>query len=124
VMAEVEPAEMAEAAGDWAVEAVPETVPEAGMVHVDDEDGPTPDEDAAMAAWADKAEADVMAQLEADEQAVPGSAMAFDETVLRDLVRDLIREELQGALGERITRNVRKLVRAELNRALAVHDFE
>ena len=119
--------ELAEAAGDWAVDAVPEAVPEimpeAGMVHVDAEDAPTPDEDAAMAAWADKAEADVMAQLEADDEVLPGSAVSFDEAVLRDLVRDLIREELQGALGERITRNVRKLVRAELNRALAVHDF-
>jgi hypothetical protein len=48
----------------------------------------------------------------------------FDETVLRDLVRDLIREELSGALGERITRNVRKLVRAEINRALTARDFD
>ena len=39
-------------------------------------------------------------------------------------VRDIIREELQGALGERITRNVRKLVRAEIARAMAVRDFE
>jgi hypothetical protein len=120
VMAAVEPAEVAEVAGDWAAEAVPE----AGMVHLDDDDAPTPDEEAAMAAWADKAEADVMARLEADEQAAAGGATTFDETVLRDVVRDLIREELQGALGERITRNVRKLVRAELNRALAVHDLE
>lgn len=48
----------------------------------------------------------------------------FDEAVLRDLVRDLIREELGGTLGERITRNVRKLVRAEINRALTARDFE
>lgn len=48
----------------------------------------------------------------------------FDEEMLRELVRDLIRQELQGALGQRITRNVRKLVRAEINRALAVRDFE
>ncbi len=48
----------------------------------------------------------------------------FDETVLRDLVRDLIREELSGTLGERITRNVRKLVRAEINRALTARDFD
>jgi hypothetical protein len=49
---------------------------------------------------------------------------APDEAHLRDLVRDIIREELQGSLGERITRNVRKLVRAEINRALATRDFE
>jgi hypothetical protein len=36
----------------------------------------------------------------------------------------MIREELQGALGERITRNVRKLVRAEINRALIARDLD
>ena len=50
--------------------------------------------------------------------------MRFDEAVLRDLVRDLIREELQGSLGERIMRNVRKLVRVEVARALSLHDFD
>jgi hypothetical protein len=80
-------------------------------------------EDAAMQTWADEAEAEVVASLQADERVFP-QGMTFDEEVLRDLVRDLIREELQGALGERITRNVRKLVRSELNRALAVTDFE
>lgn len=48
----------------------------------------------------------------------------FDEAVLRDLVRDLIREELSGTLGERITRNVRKLVRAEINRAMTARNFD
>lgn len=47
----------------------------------------------------------------------------LDEEILRDLVRDIIREELQGGLGQRITRNVRKLVRAEINLALAGRDF-
>ena len=80
-------------------------------------------QEAAMQSWADEAEAEVVASLQADERVFP-QGMAFDEEVLRDLVRDLIREELQGALGERITRNVRKLVRSELNRVLAVTDFE
>jgi hypothetical protein len=80
-------------------------------------------DDDAMQAWADEAEAEVMANLQADAQVFPQS-MTFDEQVLRDLVRDLIREELQGAFGERITRNVRKLVRAELNRVTAVTDTE
>jgi hypothetical protein len=31
---------------------------------------------------------------------------------------------LQGELGERITRNVRKLVRAEINRALMARDLD
>jgi cell pole-organizing protein PopZ len=47
----------------------------------------------------------------------------LDEEMLRDLVAELVREELQGALGERITRNVRKLVRAEVQRALATRDL-
>lgn len=48
----------------------------------------------------------------------------FDEEMLRDLVSEFVRKELQGELGERITRNVRKLVRREINRALAARDFE
>jgi len=48
----------------------------------------------------------------------------LDEAMLRELVSDIVRQELQGALGERITRNVRKLVRREIHRALAAHDLE
>ena len=48
---------------------------------------------------------------------------SIDEMLLRDLIRDVLREELQGELGERITRNVRKLVRAELARALTARDL-
>ena len=48
---------------------------------------------------------------------------SLDEVLLRDLIRDVLREELQGELGERITRNVRKLVRAELARALTARDL-
>lgn len=48
----------------------------------------------------------------------------LDEDTLRPLVANLIREELQGELGERITRNVRKLVRREILRALAARDAE
>jgi hypothetical protein len=48
----------------------------------------------------------------------------LDEAALQEIVRQMIREELQGALGERITRNVRKLVRAEINRALIARDLD
>ena len=48
----------------------------------------------------------------------------LDENALRDIVRETVREELQGALGERITRNVRKLIRREIHRALAVQELE
>lgn len=128
------------AAGDWAVES---------PVH--DADGaeeamPDMQEPAETVAdvveppltgqgWADAAEAEIRRELEAEAVAVEESVFArfdaadhddraFDEEMLRDLVRDIIREELQGALGERITRNVRKLVRSEIARALAVRDFE
>ncbi|MGR3466367.1 MAG: hypothetical protein ACU0CI_00690 [Shimia sp.] len=46
-----------------------------------------------------------------------------DEGSLRDLVAEIVREELQGELGERITRNVRKLVRREIHRAMASKDL-
>ncbi|MDR7125585.1 hypothetical protein [Pseudotabrizicola sp. 4114] len=82
--------------------------------------------------WADEAEAAVRADLaqETEDEVISGlydaqaGGMVFDEEVLRDLVRDLIREELSGTLGERITRNVRKLVRAEIARAMALREFE
>ncbi len=48
----------------------------------------------------------------------------LDEGMLRDMVRALILEELGGAMGEKITRNVRKLVRAEIARALTVRDLD
>ncbi|WP_339693332.1 hypothetical protein [Celeribacter baekdonensis] len=48
----------------------------------------------------------------------------MDEEALRELVAQVIREELQGAMGERITRNVRRLVRREVQRALTLREFE
>lgn len=53
-----------------------------------------------------------------------GSALEIDEETLRQMVVDIVRQELQGALGERITRNVRKLVRREIHRMLISQDFE
>jgi len=47
----------------------------------------------------------------------------MDEDALREMVTDIVRQELQGALGERITRNVRKLVHREIQRALAARDL-
>ena len=48
----------------------------------------------------------------------------IDEDMLRELVADIVRSELQGDLGERITRNVRKLVRREIHRALAAQSLD
>lgn len=48
----------------------------------------------------------------------------IDMEMLRELIVQVLREELQGPLGERITRNVRKLVRQEIARALESQKFE
>jgi len=48
----------------------------------------------------------------------------IDEETLREIVADVVREELQGVLGQRITRNVRKMVRREIRLALAVEDLD
>ncbi|WP_323803593.1 hypothetical protein [Sulfitobacter litoralis] len=59
-----------------------------------------------------------------DDAAPFGTDEYLDEEMLRDLVSEIVRSELQGALGERITRNVRKLVRREIHRALTSQDLE
>ncbi|SFR45767.1 hypothetical protein SAMN04488005_2175 [Yoonia tamlensis] len=56
-----------------------------------------------------------------DEQEVADDdapAVGIDEDALRELVVEIVHQELSGELGERITRNVRKLVRREINRVL------
>ncbi|WP_168732901.1 hypothetical protein [Aliigemmobacter aestuarii] len=107
-----------------------------------------PDPAPADAAMADRAEAEAIAAIAAmevvddleqatmarlaeeaaDAEAEVGLFDAedgvMDEEALREVVRDIIRDELQGSLGERITRNVRKLVRAEVARALAAREFD
>lgn len=63
----------------------------------------------------------------AELQTLPASdpsAIEIDEDTLRQMVVDIVRQELQGALGERITRNVRKLVRREIHRMLISQDFD
>lgn len=78
-----------------------------------------------------EAEAAAYAEASVEEAIAPeledfdaDDAEILDEAMLRELVSDIVRQELQGALGERITRNVRKLVRREIHRALAAHDLE
>lgn len=64
-------------------------------------------------------------------------AQVLDEDALHELVADIVRaelkgplvakivqEELQGDLGERITRNVRKMVRREIQRALTARELD
>ena len=46
--------------------------------------------------------------------------LEIDEAMLSQLVAHIVRRELQGELGEKITRAIRKLVRAEVARELAL----
>jgi hypothetical protein len=48
-----------------------------------------------------------------------GGTSAIDQDILREMIAEVVREELQGEMGERITRNIRKLVRREINNALS-----
>ncbi|WP_101065439.1 hypothetical protein [Roseovarius salinarum] len=78
----------------------------------------------------ENAHADDHADMGADDDETSDNWVAdqqdavLDEDALRELVSQIVREELQGTLGERITRNVRKLVRREIHRALASQELE
>jgi hypothetical protein len=51
----------------------------------------------------------------------PGSAVEapiLDEQSLRGMINTIVREELEGELGERINRNLRKLIRREITQIL------
>ncbi|WP_170475929.1 hypothetical protein [Ruegeria arenilitoris] len=50
---------------------------------------------------------------------VEEGSKALDEDVLSELVAQIVRQELQGKLGEGITRNIRKMVRREINKVIA-----
>ncbi|MEM8849609.1 MAG: hypothetical protein AAGE03_06185 [Pseudomonadota bacterium] len=61
----------------------------------------------------------------ADIGDVAGSnAISLDDEGFRDLIADIVRQELAGELGERITRNVRKLVRREIRQLLSSDEFD
>jgi hypothetical protein len=108
-----EDAELAEPEPDFAAE--PELTAEPAF---DAEPEPEPDLDDR---WADPhlaRDIDPEADLFAETDSV------IDEDMLRDLIADIVRRELQGTLGERITRNVRKLVRREIHRALSARELD
>lgn len=107
--------------------------PEAAAEDVVYEDDMAPEE--ALAGLAGRIEADLRDRLpeQIEAEVMPQEALGdfseddaveLDEAILRDMVADIVRQELQGALGERITRNVRKLVRREIHRALAAHELD
>lgn len=92
-----------------------------GRVHEDAGNGREPEEDAAAATVG---EAEVSSPGEAADAGGGGGALEIDEETLREMVAAIVREELIGELGDRITRNVRKLVRREINRILASRELE
>ena len=61
--------------------------------------------------------------MDTDTSSEAGPIAAIDQDALRALVVDIVHDELSGALGERITRNVRKLVRREINRVLTSREM-
>jgi hypothetical protein len=62
--------------------------------------------------------------IETINDAVTSSVMSgLDDEALRRLVAEIVHDELSGELGERITRNVRKLVRREINRVLTSREM-
>ena len=50
--------------------------------------------------------------------------LAMDEEALRQLVVDVVHQELQGVLGQRITRNLRRMMRREIQRAFVARDLD
>lgn len=48
----------------------------------------------------------------------------LDEEALRRMVSEIVREELQGALGERLTRKLQRRVRREIDKALLSRQSE
>lgn len=54
-----------------------------------------------------------------DAPARLAGAPLLDEEALRGVINTIVREELQGELGDRISRNLRKLIRQELSQIAA-----
>lgn len=76
-----------------------------------------------IAAIDDKQIEEAVAPSPKAELAALSNALEGDDA-LRDLIAEIVRQELAGELGERITRNVRKLVRREIRQMLASDEFD
>ncbi|MFK5996977.1 MAG: hypothetical protein QM492_02585, partial [Rhodobacterales bacterium] len=86
----------------------------------------TPDKEAEEISLPETEDDDEAALHNGSDAGAPESAVKkfVDEDILREIVCEMVRAELQGDLGGRITRNVRKLVRREIHYALAARDFK
>ena len=112
----------------------PKEHPKANFIHIEDDEDVRRDYGDQTIAQPDKDDAEIDATVLGTAEAEEALEAAlsddtdedayFDEDAIRDMVRDIVREELQGVLGERITRNVRKLVRREIHRALTSNELE
>lgn len=100
-MARLEAALLAE---DRRYETAPPAEEEAPFLHAED--------------TAEPADPFPWAQEPDEPEAEAAEEIRRDEDILRALIRDVLREELQGEMGLRVTRNLQKLVRAEVARAL------
>lgn len=83
----------------------------------DDQDGDQPDLDGDVEDLGEATSPFTFPETDAEDG-------VLDEETLRDIIAEVVRQELQGALGQRITRNVRKMVRREVRMALAAEDLE
>ena len=110
----------AEAAEGTEAEPMPEMadLPATGETAAGSGDAP---ETVAEAPAETAAEATTEPAAETDEDALADTIL--DEEDLRQFVALIVREELRGQLGERITQQVRKLVRAEIAKVLDERDL-
>ncbi len=120
-------------ADDLAATSEPMTWPDvAPFVEVEEEDEAPSGSNVLHAenAWPQAQVPHPVEDAEPEEETLPSvdtgqaAQLEIDEEILRELVGDIVRQELQGALGERITRNVRKLVRREIHRMLISQEFD
>ncbi len=121
-------ADEAELAQDMAADPVPDSVDEAAaealeadLVEDDLSEADVVDAEGAEVEWEDvhpHETGHLHFQSDGEE------ADYLDEEALRVMVARMVREELQGTVGERITHNVRRLVRREISRALALQDYD
>ena len=59
-----------------------------------------------------------------DVEIVGDDTDIIDEEVVQAMVARLVREELQGEVGEKITQSIRRFVRREIERALTLKGLE
>ena len=84
-----------------------------------------PGDDDAAASESQPANADSAPATGPDAGADTGEDDEYlDEHAMRIMVTEIVREELRGSTGERITRNMRRMVRREIQRAIALKDVD